>query len=57
MTLPNAYELNREVLPPIRRQVLAIADRDTQDILFSLLGLIHDLVEEVDGLKQRELLG
>lgn len=47
MAVPNAYELERELLPEIRRQIVYVEDLATRQVLFSLLGLVHDLAAEL----------
>lgn len=52
MSLPNTYELEHEVLPEIRRTILAVDDLAARDVLFGLLALVHDLAGEVGRLKE-----
>jgi hypothetical protein len=40
----NAYD-RRALERDIRKQILAVEDRNTQDVLFSLLALVHELAE------------
>jgi hypothetical protein len=52
MTLPNRYELEAEVLPSLRRDILVVDDLAARTALFSLLALVHDLTDEVARLKE-----
>jgi hypothetical protein len=47
MSLPTHYELEHEVLPMIRRDIVDVDDKHVQAALFSLLGLVHDLADEL----------
>jgi len=46
------YELEKEILPEIRRDIVMINDEQTRTALFSLLGLVHDLAEELERTKR-----
>lgn len=43
MATPSLYELEHEVLPEVRKAILQIEDWKTQQALFGLLALVHDL--------------
>ena len=47
MSIPNTYDLERELLPELRRQILFVENLATRAALFSLLGLVHDLASEL----------
>jgi hypothetical protein len=47
----NPYE-RRQFERDMRRQILAVDDVKTQDILFSLLGYVHELAEELERTRQ-----
>ena len=53
MTVPTTHELERELLPEIRRQIVYVDDLATRQVLFSLLGLVHDLAAELAQEKNR----
>ena len=53
MSVPNTYELEHEVLPQIRKQIVYVEDIATRNVLFSLLGLVHDLAAELARTEQR----
>lgn len=47
----NDYE-RRAFEREMRRQILAVDDPKTQDILFSLLGYVHELAEQLEESRQ-----
>jgi DNA-directed RNA polymerase subunit L len=51
MAFANQYELEHVVLPDIRLRVRDVDDLLTRDALFSILGLLHDAVDEIGRLE------
>jgi len=46
----SAYEIQHEILPEIRRQILEVNDPKAQDALFTLLALVEETTGALYGL-------
>jgi hypothetical protein len=51
--VPNTYELERDVLPALRRSILNVEDLATRHALYSLLALVHDLAAELNRIREQ----